>query len=838
MKRIFFLFMTLCLMLTSITAMAFTDVSVQTEHIDAIGVLTELGVIGGYEDDTFRSEQPVTRAEMAKLVYVLYTTFQDAGAGFDTFADVAKDHWAKGYISWCAAKNMIGGHGDGTFTPEDGVTYDQALKMVCGALGYTDWNSALWPVDVRTKARDLKLGENLPITLNGNDKLTRGQVAQIMYNAFSADMNETKNVPTKVGNITIDIPVAKKLATDVWNFVEDLYVITKVDVEKNTVIANGVEYEVNGDLTDCIGFTLSVITKNDKVLSARIKGTYVDNLSIVIEGKKDKVLKINGVVQDLEDEKAIMFNGKVIDIAVLEDVIAKSNYYRFYDYDGDGKYDNFIAIQKTAYKVESANTKKVIIATLDGKTTKTLAVEDANIELAKGDVIVGVIVNDKLIAEKVEPVQGNVTSLGTDFIKLNNKTDEIKFTEITVAGVATKAIDNTIFDCKDQLYYVYNGELLDTTAAPSKNVYNFAILKEVVKGKEEFDITTMQYGTTYKAIIVVAGKEEEIVLDALNGEELYDAYKATIGENGKIKYNYALISSYENTETGYVISFADINDDKYEVIPAGTIVKYDATLGAYTINDKIYFSDDNMIIYYTYVVATGVREGFIDLGYYTTKDIADKSFEFTTTGKTYIAKGEEFNTILATMIDGEIEAIVEKTASYDKNGMLIYYAVDNSSVEKIDEKIVYNYALIGMNGNVCEISMEAKDDLDHSMVAGKFYGFDTTTETFVEITKDMDTFVNTKIKDVIESLNIIEMTNGDMFKIDNIKILGISDEGRECNVITTTELYDMIQMFEANEAEINVDVRIIKKINTEGNYDVITIIVDLYEIVDDEIVRK
>ena len=98
MKRIFFLFMTLCLMLTSITAMAFTDVSAQTEHTDAIGVLTELGVIGGYEDNTFRPEQPVTRAEMAKLVYVLYTTFQDAGAGIDTFADVAKDHWAKGIL--------------------------------------------------------------------------------------------------------------------------------------------------------------------------------------------------------------------------------------------------------------------------------------------------------------------------------------------------------------------------------------------------------------------------------------------------------------------------------------------------------------------------------------------------------------------------------------------------------------------------------------------------------------------------------------------------------------------------------------------------------------------
>ena len=49
----------------ALSVSAFSDVTGAVEHATAINVLAQLGVIGGYEDGTFKPEQNVTRAEMA-----------------------------------------------------------------------------------------------------------------------------------------------------------------------------------------------------------------------------------------------------------------------------------------------------------------------------------------------------------------------------------------------------------------------------------------------------------------------------------------------------------------------------------------------------------------------------------------------------------------------------------------------------------------------------------------------------------------------------------------------------------------------------------------------------
>ena len=178
----------LAVSLLVVSADSFTDVTGQTAHYKAIDTLTSYGIIHGYEDNTFRPDLPVKRSEMAKLVYVTATTSVDAGEGVVTFPDVAQNNWAKGYISWCAAKSIVGGYEDGTFKPEESVTYDEALKMLCAMLGYTDFKSDLWPTDVRIKALiDLNLGEALD-GVAGDAVLTRGQVAQLFANSLDEQM--------------------------------------------------------------------------------------------------------------------------------------------------------------------------------------------------------------------------------------------------------------------------------------------------------------------------------------------------------------------------------------------------------------------------------------------------------------------------------------------------------------------------------------------------------------------------------------------------------------------------------------------------------------------------
>ncbi len=209
----------LVLTLISVSADSFTDISGETPHYKAIDTLTSYGIIHGYEDNTFRPDLPVRRDEMAKLVYVTATTSVDAGEGVVTFPDVAKNSWAKGYISWCAGMNIVGGYEDGSFKPEGNVTYDEALKMVCAMLGYTDFKSELWPTDVRIKALiDLNLGEGLD-GVAGDAALTRGQVAQLFANSLDEQMYIAP-VEQKPGQPVQTVNTPSTLAGDVWGYTQ------------------------------------------------------------------------------------------------------------------------------------------------------------------------------------------------------------------------------------------------------------------------------------------------------------------------------------------------------------------------------------------------------------------------------------------------------------------------------------------------------------------------------------------------------------------------------------------------------------------------------------------
>jgi len=223
------LFALIMAMFTVASAADYSDVDASNANYDAIELLTTLGVLHGYDDGTFRPDDKVQRDEMAKMVYIMATAFDNAGEGVKIFPDVAQKHWASGFIAWASTKEIVGGYEDGTFRPDDNITYDEALKMTAAMLGYTDFDPELWPSDVRIVAlKQLGLGENIPETVAGDTVITRAQAAQIIYNAFYKTMGTTKTVTyyetgyveedgvTAAGRET-KVQVPMTLAEDVWN---------------------------------------------------------------------------------------------------------------------------------------------------------------------------------------------------------------------------------------------------------------------------------------------------------------------------------------------------------------------------------------------------------------------------------------------------------------------------------------------------------------------------------------------------------------------------------------------------------------------------------------------
>lgn len=95
------------------------------------GGLYQKRIMNGYPDNTFRGRNNVTRGEFAKI---LVTTLQNTGLynnisiGF-TFSDM-ENHWASKYASECQALGLFNGYPDGSFHPDENVTYLQFVAVM------------------------------------------------------------------------------------------------------------------------------------------------------------------------------------------------------------------------------------------------------------------------------------------------------------------------------------------------------------------------------------------------------------------------------------------------------------------------------------------------------------------------------------------------------------------------------------------------------------------------------------------------------------------------------------------------------------------------------------
>ena len=114
----------------------FTDM---TNHWAAsfVEVAQSLGYIEGYEDNTFRPEQEINRAEAAKLI-AMWMKPDLAECTDSMFTDVSCSEWFAKYVMYLKLMGVIEGYTDGTFRPDAVITRAEALKMVLYAKGLTN----------------------------------------------------------------------------------------------------------------------------------------------------------------------------------------------------------------------------------------------------------------------------------------------------------------------------------------------------------------------------------------------------------------------------------------------------------------------------------------------------------------------------------------------------------------------------------------------------------------------------------------------------------------------------------------------------------------------------
>ena len=122
----------------------YSDVADGSWYNNAVSTLSNMGILGGYEDGTFRPNASITRAEFAKIA-VSFFDWADIEAVND-FIDVSDSAWYADYVAVAAEIGLIEGYGGNVFRPEAAITRAEACAIINRTLGRAPDAEHLLPV--------------------------------------------------------------------------------------------------------------------------------------------------------------------------------------------------------------------------------------------------------------------------------------------------------------------------------------------------------------------------------------------------------------------------------------------------------------------------------------------------------------------------------------------------------------------------------------------------------------------------------------------------------------------------------------------------------------------
>ena len=140
------------------------------------------GKIKGYEDNTFRPDNTITRAEFIHLLYSVITTEQNASVNF---SDVSTSDWFYEDIAKAVSSHIIAGFEDNTFRPNEMITRAQSALIISNALQL--------PLD-STNVTPLKDDVDIPIWSKSAvyAMLNAGYISGYEDGSFGANQNMTR----------------------------------------------------------------------------------------------------------------------------------------------------------------------------------------------------------------------------------------------------------------------------------------------------------------------------------------------------------------------------------------------------------------------------------------------------------------------------------------------------------------------------------------------------------------------------------------------------------------------------------------------------------------------
>jgi hypothetical protein len=171
----------------------FSDIS-NLKNTDYIKHLASANVINGYNDNTFRPNNNITRAEFMKIILVAKNINIETNIKND-YKDIGS-HWAKNVVLTASKNGYINGFKDKTIKPNDKITFGQAAKIIdiAFALKTVDTNSLPntnnhWATSFAKKLLGygiIQTSDDIYKNFNLDKPLTREQCAMFISRALTS----------------------------------------------------------------------------------------------------------------------------------------------------------------------------------------------------------------------------------------------------------------------------------------------------------------------------------------------------------------------------------------------------------------------------------------------------------------------------------------------------------------------------------------------------------------------------------------------------------------------------------------------------------------------------
>jgi len=180
------------LIILAFASTQFSDVPPTHTAYPAVQYLVENNIIKGNENNQFLPDTALTRAEALKIS-LLAGNINPLSEGNATtpFNDIPVDHWAVPFINYAVEHQVIKGYEDQTFRPNQVVSRAEGIKILFNAFqitpsasaeaSYSDIKSDNWFFPYANYLAKAKLWPTIPPIFDQNKPLTRGEMAELAY---------------------------------------------------------------------------------------------------------------------------------------------------------------------------------------------------------------------------------------------------------------------------------------------------------------------------------------------------------------------------------------------------------------------------------------------------------------------------------------------------------------------------------------------------------------------------------------------------------------------------------------------------------------------------------